>query len=101
MTTIEQQLEAVVDAGRFGDRRQVMNRAIQALFAVQPDLRAEAALELFQRDEVSLLRAAEMAGLDFESFRLLLQARGIAWQVQADSAEAMDQSIQAFFKDAV
>jgi len=99
MIFMDQQLDAVVRAGLFTDREQVVNRALQALFAVQPDLRAEAAVELFRRDEVSFLRAAEMAGLDFESFRMLLQARGIDWVIEAESAEAMDESSEAFFQD--
>lgn len=96
---MDQQLDAVVRAGLFTDREQVVNRAIQALFAVQPNLRADAAVELFRRDEVSFLRAAEMAGLDFESFRMLLQSRGIDWAIEAESAETMDEAGEAFFQN--
>jgi predicted HTH domain antitoxin len=99
MISMNQQLDAVVGAGLFTDREQVVNRALQALFAVRPNLRAEAAIELFRRDDVSFLRAAELAGLDFESFRILLQSRGIQWAIEAESAEAMDESSEAFFQE--
>jgi len=99
MISMNQQLDAVVRPGLFADREQVMNRAIQTLFAVQPSLRADAAVELFRRDEISFLRAAEMAGLDFESFRMLLQTRGVDWTVEAESAEAMDEAGEVFFQD--
>lgn len=99
MISMDQQLDAVVRAGLFTDREQAMNQALQALFAVQPNLRADAAIELFRRDEISFLRAAEMVGLDFESFRMLLQARGIDWTIEAEPAEAMDEASETFFQD--
>jgi predicted HTH domain antitoxin len=47
---------------------------------------------------VSLLRAAEIAGLDFESFRRLLRDRGIAWDVDAEDSAASDRAIDEFFR---
>ena len=78
---VDQQLDAVVRAGLFRDRQHALNEAMHTLFAVRPQLRTEAAVELFRSEKISLLRAAEMAGLDFESFRLLLRDRGIAWEI--------------------
>jgi predicted HTH domain antitoxin len=94
---VDQQLEAVVRAGVFRDREHAIREAMHTLFTVRPQLRTEAAVELFRSGEVSLLRAAEMAGLDFESFRLLLRDRGLPWEVEADSSGEMDQAINEFF----
>jgi predicted HTH domain antitoxin len=43
------------------------------------------------------LRAAEMAGLDFESFRLLLRDRAIPWEIEAQTSAEMDRATGAFF----
>ena len=59
----------------------------------------EAALELYRQAEISFLRAAEMAGLDFEAFRLLLKDRGIPWEVEAESSQEMDRAIERFFTE--
>jgi predicted HTH domain antitoxin len=95
---VEQQLEAVVRAGHFRDRQHALQEALQTLFAARPQLRTEAAIELFRSGEVSFLRAAEMAGLDVESFRLTLRGRAIPWEVEAEDSADMDTAIQGFFR---
>ena len=94
---VDQQLDAVVRAGIFRDRDHALQEAMQTLFSVRPQLRTEAAIELFRAEEISLLRAAEMAGLDFESFRLLLRDRAIPWEILAESSEDLDRSLHDFF----
>jgi predicted HTH domain antitoxin len=96
---VDQQLEAVVRPGLFRDRKHGIEEAMQTLFAVRPQLRTEAAVELFRCGEVSLLRAAEIAGLDFESFRRLLSDRGIAWEVDAEDSAVSDRAIEEFFRE--
>jgi predicted HTH domain antitoxin len=59
-------------------------------------LRTEAAIEMFRSGEVSLLRAAEIAGLDFESFRGLFRDRGIPWEMEGEDRAQMDQAVADF-----
>jgi predicted HTH domain antitoxin len=47
----------------------------------------------------SLLRAAEIAGLDFESFRRLLQDRGIPWEIECEELAQMDRAIADFLRE--
>src|SRR6266436_972364 len=96
---IDQQLDAVIRAGLFRDREHALEEAMRMLFTVRPQLRTEAAIELFRSGEVSLLRAAEIAGLDFVSFRSMLRDRGIPWEVETDRPEEMDQALAVFFGD--
>lgn len=98
---VDQELDAVIRAGMFRDREHAIHEAIETLFVVRPQLRTEAAVELFRSGEVSLLRAAELAGLDSESFRHLLCNRGIVWEIEAETSAEMDQAIANFFGDAV
>jgi predicted HTH domain antitoxin len=93
---VDQQLDAVIRAGMFRDREHAFQEAVETLFTVRPHLRTEAAVEMFRSGEVSLLRAAEVAGLDFESFRRLLQNRGIPWEIECDDCAEMDQAIADF-----
>jgi predicted HTH domain antitoxin len=94
---VDQQLEAVLRAGVFRDREHAIREALHTLFTVRPQLRTEAAIELFRSGEISLLRAAEMAGLDFESFRLLLRDRAILWEVETPTSAEMDRAAGDFF----
>ena len=94
---VDQELDAVIRAGVFRDREHAIHEAIETLFVVRPQLRTEAAVELFRSGEVSLLRAAEIAGLDSESFHRLLRDRGIAWEVEAETSAELDKAIAGFF----
>jgi predicted HTH domain antitoxin len=96
---IEEQFEAVVRAGLFKDRQDAVREAMSTLLAVRPQLRLEAAIELVRSGESSLLRGAEMAGLDFETFRRLLRDRGISWVSEAEDHRQMDQALDAFFAE--
>ena len=96
---VDQQVDAVGRAGIFPDRGHAVAEAMQTLFALRPQLRTEAAVELFRSGEISLLRAAEMAGLDFESFRILLAQRAIDWEIEAQPSDRMDHAIDAFFAE--
>lgn len=98
---IDQELDAVIRAGMFRDREHAIHEAIETLFVVRPQLRTEAAVELFRSGEVSLLRAAEIADLDFESFRRLLHDRKIALEIEAETNMEMDKTITSFLGESV
>lgn len=94
---LEKQMDAVVRAGLFRTREEAVGEAVNLLFAVRPAVRLEAAVELFREGEVSLSRAAEMAGTDFITFRKVLADRGVPMVVECDTAEALDADLAAFF----
>ena len=91
-----EELDAVIRAGVFRDRAHAVQEAIETLFAVRPQLRMEAAFEMFRSREVSLLRAAEIAGLDFESFRRLARDRGIPWEIESEGSADLDKALADF-----
>ena len=51
---------------------ELLSEAIKALFEVNPRLRLEVAKELYQEGEVSLEKAAEIAGLGVIEFREII-----------------------------
>ena len=59
----------------------------------------ELALELFKNDEVSLGRAAEIAGIDRWSLEDVMRERGIKQILETDSAEEMDRELALIFSD--
>ena len=92
---VDRELDAVIRAGVFRDCEHAFQEAVETLFTVRPHLRTEAAVEMFRSGEVSLLRT-EIAPLDFESFRRLLQDRGIPWEIEGETPAQMDQAIADF-----
>jgi len=85
-------------AGLFRDRDAALTEAVNVFFAVRPAMRLEAAIELLKEGDVSLARAAEMAGTDVMTFRKLLADRGVSIVIECDPPEAMDADISNFFK---
>ena len=61
----------------YKSRDALIDDAFRALLNLKPGLKVEIGLELYLREEVSLSKAAEIAGMDIESFKDLLKARGL------------------------
>jgi predicted HTH domain antitoxin len=94
----ERQMKALVEAGIFRDDREAANEAFCTLLTVRPNLKLEAAIQMFRNDEVSLLRAAELAGADFWTFQKILQDRGLSVEIECASPEEMDEAIAQVFE---
>ncbi|RCV64371.1 putative antitoxin, contains HTH domain [Methanophagales archaeon] len=61
----------------YKSRDALIDDAFRALLNLKPGLKVEIGLELYLREDVSLSKAAEIAGMDIESFKDLLKARGL------------------------
>ena len=93
----DQEIAALVRLGLYANREEVIADAVRNLLLNNRPLRLELALERFKGAEVSLGRAAELAGLDRWQFEALLRERGIPVTIEARSAEAMDEELATFF----
>jgi len=96
-TFADREIAALMRLGPYQSREEVISDAVRNLLLNNRSLRLELALDLFKNDEVSLGRAAEMAGLDRWQFEKVLSERGIPIVIEADSAEAMDEEFAFFF----
>jgi predicted HTH domain antitoxin len=67
--------------------------AFRALLNLKPGLKVEVAIELYFREEVSLSRAAEIAGMDMEGFKEILKMRGLKVTSYIGSKEGRTSSI--------
>ena len=65
----------------YKDRDALMHDAVRALLRSKPELRAQLAVTLYQRGDISLTRAAEISGLDIESYKELLREAGVARRI--------------------
>jgi predicted HTH domain antitoxin len=68
--------------------REVLN----TFFTAKPQYRVEAALEMWKAGEVSVERAAEIAGMNGFLFRELMIQRGIKVVVEVDEQRVREQS---------
>jgi predicted HTH domain antitoxin len=91
-TLLERELAATVRAGLFRSEAEAVREVLDTFFRAKPQYRIEAALAMWKADEVSLERAAEIAGMNFFLFRDLMIQRGITVVVEVDEKEVRRQS---------
>jgi predicted HTH domain antitoxin len=91
-TLLERELQATVRSGIFRSEAEAVEEALGTFFANNPQYRVEAALEMYRSGEVSLSRAAEIAGMNSMRFRELWRQRGGRQEVEVDAAEAEAQT---------
>ena len=91
-TLLERELAATVRSGLFRNEAEAVREVLDTFFAAKPQYRIEAALAMWKADEVSLERAAEIAGMNFFLFRDLMIQRGIKVVVEVDEKRVREQS---------
>ncbi len=86
-TLLERELAATVRAGLFQNEAEAVREVLDTFFTAKPQYRIEAALAMWKADEISLERAAEIAGMNFFLFRDLMIQRGIKVVLEVDEEE--------------
>ena len=77
LALLEDELTAVVQAGDYTSREEVIGHALDVLLAANPPLRISTAVGLYRWGKVTLTRAAEIAGLELEAFKEQLAERNV------------------------
>jgi len=66
----------------------------ERLLNLKPGLKVEIGVELYLREDVSLSKAAEIAGMDIESFKEMLKARGLKIRSYIGSKEDIERGLR-------
>jgi len=83
------QPQALVEARLYPNQEAVIQDALRSLIQEKPQLRVELAIHRYQTEEISLAKAAHLAGRSFDRMKALLVQRGIQPRLgPADEAEA-------------
>jgi len=88
MKTVLNELdEILISIGKYPNKEELIKDALRALIRAKPELKRDVAVELYRKKEISLLRAAEICGLNVEDFKEILKERGIKIPVPSIPAE--------------
>ena len=93
-TIIEKEIRALIKSGYYGSVDEAVKDAFRTLLNVKPDLRTVAAVELYKEGEVSLGKAAEIAGVTTIEFKDILADRGIRREVGSRSVEELEKGVE-------
>ena len=94
MDNLIQRMEALVERGIFKDEESLLASAYRSLLTLRPELKIEIALSLYEREEVSLGRAVEIAGVSREEFKEILASRGIERKIPLRSPEQVEADVR-------
>lgn len=91
---LTQRMNLLIERGIFESEERLTTSAYRSLLTLQPELKLEIALSLYEQEEISLGRAAEMSGMSREQMKEVLAARGIERKLVQRSQKQLDQDVQ-------
>lgn len=85
----EKEISAIIRAGYYSNKSEVVRDAIRTFFESKPRLRRAAAVELYMTGEYTLSKCAEIAGITTIEFKEILRDRGIRIRTIVESKESI------------
>ncbi len=93
---IKRKVKALVDAGYYSSESEVIKNAVISLFRENTELNVTVAIELYKKGEVSLSKAAEIAGMTTIEFKDIIGGRRFTREIEARPAEEMDDKLRKY-----
>ncbi|MBE9593010.1 MAG: UPF0175 family protein [Proteobacteria bacterium] len=93
---IERKVRALVDAGYYSSESEVIKNAVLSLFRENTELNVTVAIELYKKGDVSMSKAAEIAGMTTIEFKEILGKRGFTREIEARPAEEIDEKLRKY-----
>jgi predicted HTH domain antitoxin len=84
-----------VEARLYVNEEEVIQDALRHLLRGRPDLRVQLAVHQYQTREISLAKAASLAGVSWAQMRDILLERGIQPKLGPETIKEAEQEIQA------
>ena len=83
-----EEINALLRMSIYRSKEAIIKDAIRALFESKPQLKVEIGVDLYKNEEVSIWRAADIAGMTMEEFKEILSGRGIKIEVGGSKEES-------------
>ncbi len=89
----KKRIDAVVLAGHYKNRSAVLKDALRSLFEIKPYLNISSSVELYKKGEVTMSKAAELAGITTIEFKDVLKDRGIKIKLPEEHKDKIDKQV--------
>jgi len=95
---LKKEADFYIKAGLYSSRAELMREALR--YYIRHALRAnvDVAVELYQKGDISMGKAAEIAGIGYEDMRQILKARGIKVRIGPETVEEAKKEVKEFRK---
>ncbi len=85
----------LVALGLYGDEQDVIDDGIRRILRSHPEYRREIAVQRYDKEEISLGKAADIAGVSLEEMKQILMDRGIGLKSLISPDEIMEDANRA------
>lgn len=92
------ELGAIPKTGYYDSTSEFLRDAMRTLLAARKDLRISIAIVLYKEGKISLGKAVEIAGVDYEAMKRLLAEKGIKLKSGASTAKELKEEFENFKK---
>ena len=89
---IVKELDAITELGLYKDKDDFILDAINTLLSARRELRIEIACKLYEKEEISLGKAAEIVGTSIEEMKKLLSDNGIKLKIGTSIPRTKDRT---------
>jgi predicted HTH domain antitoxin len=87
-------IQSLIYARLYPDQEAAIRDALRSLLQEKPQLRIELAIHRYQTEDISLAKAAHLAGISFDRMKALLVQRGVQLRLgPADELEARREAV--------
>jgi predicted HTH domain antitoxin len=90
--TLLDELDLLVERGVYEDQEALIEDAMRSLLRSKPALRRQLAIGLYKQAKISLSRAAEIEGVDIESFKESLREAGVSRSIPPVGEAVQDEA---------
>ena len=91
---LEMELKAIPDTEYYRDISEFIEDAIKTLMYARRDLRTAIACTLYEKGDISLGRAMEIASVDIERMKEILMEHGIKLRRGAETVDEMEEELK-------
>ena len=95
---IESEIDALVKCGMYSSKSELLRKAFLSLWEGNTELKIAASIRMFLDKEISLAKAAQIAGLNREEFKNVLRKKGIKIEISSPSLEKLTEQVKLIRK---
>ena len=88
-------IKEMVDAGVYPDEQSAIREALRILWQEKPYIRIEIAIHRYRTGQISLAKAAALAGVAFDHMKEILDDRGVPLQLGPETVAEARQELES------
>lgn len=90
------QLQDLIQAGIYPDAETAVQEALRVLWQERPQVRIDVAVHRYRTEDLSVAKAAALAGVSFDRMKEILAARNVSLRLGPETIEEARAEVEAF-----